>query len=93
MLITLHSRALKNFHRIAILLEKQTKGGNDFSVSQIRSVERRASETRCNSAGKGKRLIINSSFWPCFTACKDSKRINFGRACEIAVTNNRRRTL
>lgn len=42
---------------------------------------------------KGKPLIINSPFCPCFTTCKDSKRINFGRACKIAIPGIHHRML
>lgn len=57
-----------------------------FCFTNPRLAGQRAIEARCILAGeKGKPLIINSPFCPCFTTCKDSKRINFGRACKIAI--------
>lgn len=57
-----------------------------FCFTNPRLAGQPAIEARCILAGeKGKPLIINSPFCPCFTTCKDSKRINFGRACKIAI--------
>lgn len=76
-------------NQIAIYLNC-TVNGNDFffffCFTNPRLAGQRAIEARCILAGeKGKPLIINSPFCPCFTTCKDSKRINFGRACKIAI--------
>lgn len=78
-------------NQIAIYLNS-TVNGNDFFFfflfyfTNPRLAGQRAIEARCILAGeKGKPLIINSPFCPCFTTCKDSKRINFGRACKIAI--------
>ena len=74
-------------NQIAIYLNC-TVNGNDFffCFTNPRLAGQRAIGARCILAGeKGKPLIINSPFCPCFTTCKDSKRINFGRACKIAI--------
>lgn len=55
-----------------------------FFVLQI-PVWRGSEQSRRDVFWQGKPLIINSPFCPCFTTCKDSKRINFGRACKIAI--------